>query len=225
MKTWFLHILQTILDTWFPYTCTGCGIVGTFLCKTCEGVLETARDAPEPWIYAPFSYHDETVQKIIRIIKSHQHEKIFAWAGHHCTDTIKEVICEHNLYHAPRTWILVPIPISKKRLHERGFNQALQIAKQIQKHAGYKCVELLVRTKLQTKKQALTKSKKERLENMKGAFCAAQNAPLELKQCGIILIDDVTTTGATLREAKKVLQKAGYKKVIACAVAFQPLGK
>ncbi len=65
--------------------------------------------------------------------------------------------------------------------------------------------------KRHTKAQSKTKSRKERLVNVKNSFVVRKAEKIKGKN--IIIFDDVTTTGATLKEAKKVLKKAGAKKV------------
>ncbi|SEU14085.1 ComF family protein [Paenibacillus sp. NFR01] len=114
--------------------------------------------------------------------------------------------------HAP-AWqgdLLVPVPVSESRLRERGFNQAEQLADQLSIRYGIPQLPLLVRTH-HTAKQSF-KSRAERLNDMKHAFAftsdlkvAAEFAFLVQKQetptppLRIIIIDDIYTTGSTLR--------------------------
>ncbi len=220
MYSTFKHYIGVIFDTLFPHTCAGCGTSGTVLCRGCEGILETAHHAPHPWIHAPFSYHDKAIQKIVRVIKSRNHEPTFAWAAAHCHDSVIEITHEHALYSSPLRWILVPIPISRTRNRERGFNQALELARHIK---NFSVKELLIKNESHKgSKQALTKNRNERLRNVKGSF-GVKNFQGDTDAIGIILIDDVTTTGATLAGARKVLKKAGFKTIHAVAFAFQPL--
>ena len=80
--------------------------------------------------------------------------------------------------------------------------------------------DILIKPK-ETEHQARIRDRRIRLKNMVGSFAIKniqQNETL-LKNKNIILIDDITTTGATLSEAKKVLRHAGARKVIAFTVA------
>lgn len=100
---------------------------------------------------------------------------------------------------------ILPVPLSFKRLQERGYNQSLLIL------WGYlgikKPLNILQRIKHSRPQSEL--SGKERLENVKGAFKAKK----DFQNKSVLLLDDVMTTGVTLREASKELKKAGAQKV------------
>lgn len=104
---------------------------------------------------------------------------------------------------------LVPIPLSKERLRERGFNQTALVAHAVATTHSAVAVreDILVRQRHTRPQTAL--SRKERVENMHGAF-ASKKAVGDVRQ-PLILIDDVTTTGSTLREAATTLHEAGYE--------------
>ncbi len=98
---------------------------------------------------------------------------------------------------------LIPIPLHTSRLRERGYNQALELARIISKQLNIPIVHGLTRqvaTPSQTKLNA-----KQRRRNLKHAFAADGSQLGELRH--IALIDDVITTGATMQSATKVLQK------------------
>ena len=108
----------------------------------------------------------------------------------------------------------VPVPIHKKRLKKRGFNQSEILAKELSALTNIPVLNALIRIKNTKSQTKLTK--KERAENIKEAFVCPE--PKEIKKKAIILIDDVCTTGATLEECAKVLKKAGAREVYAlCA--------
>lgn len=108
--------------------------------------------------------------------------------------------------------VFIPIPLHKKKLRKRGYNQAELLAKGLSKKLDASVVNCLERVK-ETKTQ-VGLSKEMRAENIKNAF-ALKPAFLEqvsgLQQ--VFLVDDVATSGATLLEAAKVLKKAGVKAV------------
>ncbi|HEC30480.1 MAG TPA: ComF family protein, partial [Candidatus Yonathbacteria bacterium] len=114
--------------------------------------------------------------------------------------------------------LLIPIPLSRKRRWSRGFNQAEVLARAISEAEQ---PTLILSTALRRTKhnnpQTLIKNKDLRLQNMRGVF-EVRN-PKEITGKRIIVIDDITTTGATLHEATKVLKKAGAKEAIGFAVA------
>lgn len=116
--------------------------------------------------------------------------------------------------------VLVPIPLHKTKLRSRGFNQSDLIARSLATSLGIRpsqIISALVRTK-QTDPQAETKSAKERLENVRDCF-AANSQISNVKGKHIVLVDDVLTSGATLREAIKTLRKAGVRHITAFVLA------
>lgn len=117
------------------------------------------------------------------------------------------------------TFLIVPIPLHKKRERERGYNQSELLAREIMKYDTQNLFELaphaLSRIR-ETKAQAKSEKRAARIENLRGVF----NADASLvRGKNIILIDDVTTTGATLASARKALRDKGARSVRAYALA------
>lgn len=112
--------------------------------------------------------------------------------------------------------ILVPIPLSGKRLRKRGYNQAELLAKALGKRFTLPVTTLLRRTK-ETKPQYGLK-REERMENMKGAFDINVKRKSQSAKVAL-LIDDVLTTGSTMQEGAKVLKKNGVTEVWGLALA------
>jgi len=111
----------------------------------------------------------------------------------------------------PEFDLAIPLPLSLKRLRERGFNQSFLITWGfLGKRPSDKFLKRILHTKPQTEL-----SQKERWKNVKDAFLA--DGSVEGKR--ILLIDDVMTTGATLNEASKALKKKGAKEVYALVLA------
>lgn len=109
--------------------------------------------------------------------------------------------------------LLLPVPLHPRRLKARGFNQALLLAQTFpDKPVG---LELLIRVRY-TRPQMELKPK-ERRENVKGAFAVPQ--PAKVKGKNILLIDDLYTTGSTVRECARVLRRAGAARVEVLTVA------
>lgn len=103
--------------------------------------------------------------------------------------------------------LIVPIPLSKRRLYERGFNQAELLAKQIGEPL------LVLRRTLDEEKQS-KKSRKERLDLLKkNTFVIEWIVNKKIENHDIIIIDDIYTTGVTIRQAAKVLIAYGAKSV------------
>ena len=114
----------------------------------------------------------------------------------------------------PETDGIVPVPMTIKRLRERGFNQSLLIARIIAKDTGITLfMDILVKKKETPPQIGL--SAKERLLNLKNAFEVKDT----IKGLRLLLVDDVMTTGATVTECSKVLMKAGAQEVIVLTLA------
>lgn len=106
--------------------------------------------------------------------------------------------------------LIVPVPLHKTRLKERGFNQSLLLSRALAKVCGLPIDYINLKRTRATSPQINLKGK-DRITNVKGAFAVKNNAPFKGK--GILLIDDVYTTGATVSECCKVLKKAGAEDI------------
>ncbi len=111
---------------------------------------------------------------------------------------------------------VVPVPLHKKRLRDRGYNQALLLSRELSRTLNLDLEEHNLRRIKHTLPQ-VGLGKKERLKNVKGAF--EVNRPEKINGKRILLVDDVFTTGNTLSECARVLKKAGALKVVAVTVA------
>ena len=110
--------------------------------------------------------------------------------------------------------IIIPVPLHKKRLKERGFNQSVQIALPISKKLDIKINTSICRRIKNTKAQSLI-SVEKRKNNVKNAFEVnfKSRKPRDLKSKHIAIIDDVITTGNTVKNLKKTLLDAGFSKI------------
>jgi ComF family protein len=114
--------------------------------------------------------------------------------------------------------ILIPVPLHRTRLRERGYNQALELARPLAHVLGIPLRhDLLERTKATPPQTGL--DAKARRRNLGGAFTIASSSALPAH---VALFDDVMTTGATLREATRVLLEAGVARVDVWALARAP---
>lgn len=112
--------------------------------------------------------------------------------------------------------IITWIPLSRRRLRKRGYDQAELLARLIAKRQGFECVRLLKKLR-DNPPQSGTGSPEKRRANVKGIYSCTE--PERVKGKTILLIDDIVTTGATLSEAAGVLKKAGAAAVYCAAVA------
>lgn len=112
--------------------------------------------------------------------------------------------------------MIIPVPLHKKRLRQRGFNQAILLGEIFAKRWGLPLLRNNLRRVRWTEPQ-VNLSAAERLENVKGAF--AIDNTTEILGRRILLVDDVYTTGSTVKECAKVLKSGGAKAVFVVTVA------
>jgi len=193
-------MLIKLLNFIFPPVCINCNAEDEFLCENCISKIKTTY--PKPLI--PCSFHKNLIlRKAIHKFKYSFYK-----------DLAKPL---SQLLNPPQNAIIIPIPLHKKRLSFRGFNQSEELAK----HLPNRTINLLIRTK-KTSSQAKL-SKHERENNIKGSFELNPQIDQPSKSTTLILLDDVCTTFSTMNEAALTLKKNGYNKVHAMALAFSEL--
>src|SRR3989344_4652627 len=201
-----MKIFNKILAVLFPKKCLGCKKENEILCSDC--LLKINRpDTPYlNGVRIAANYQDLVLKKALWMLKYRGVKQL----AKPLAELIKERVWKKL---ETGDWLIVPVPLSKKKLRHRGYNQAELIAKELSDNVR---ADILFK-KFHTKSQVEVKDKEERLANIIDSF-EIKN-PEKIKGKKIILIDDVLTTGATMREAKKVLKQAGAKKVVGVAVA------
>jgi ComF family protein len=112
--------------------------------------------------------------------------------------------------------LIIPVPLHRRRLRERGFNQSLLLARAVSKHLGARLDYLsLGRSKYTTPQTGLSKEKRKK--NVKDAFLVVN--PGRVRGQIILLVDDVFTTGHTLNECARTLKRSGARTVICLTLA------
>ena len=105
---------------------------------------------------------------------------------------------------------IIPVPISKKRYKERGYNQSLLIANEISKQTNLELVNnCLIKTKNIIEQSKL--NKEDRQQNIQGVYSIQNEEIITNKK--VLLIDDIYTTGSTVNECSKILQQARPEKI------------
>ncbi|MEO7062232.1 MAG: ComF family protein [Dokdonella sp.] len=199
--------------------CTGDLTPNTPCCPRCALPLETAaplcgeclqREPPFAAAWAPFRYGHpldllETRFKFGRDLA----------AGR----VLAQLMIERARVDAPvLPSVLIPVPLHRLRLRQRGYNQALELARPLARALGIVLrPDLLVRTKATPAQTGL--EAKARRRNVRGAFTLAAGATMPAH---VALLDDVMTTGATLREAAQGLIQAGVGRVDVWVLARAP---
>lgn len=213
------EVKNFLLDIFFPSFCVGCKKEGSFLCSDCEEIIEI-KETPSHLplktkiekIYCATEYRQDIVKDLIydykyKFIKEIKHEL--------CRLIIKHL--KKTGFEKKENYLIIPVPLHKKRLRWRGFNQSELLAQKIGEYFNIPIeTRTLTRVKYTTP-QALQENKEERLKNLKGAFECKNSAILENKH--IILIDDIATTGSTIKECAKILLAKGVAKISVIVVA------
>jgi len=212
----FSSILHTVLDVLFPHT----QAIAALERMTHVEFIERAGKAEEragKGIISIAEYRRPLVRQAVWELKYRGNKKVAGLLGAALYEEMLAFLEEYAPLTGFTSPLLIPIPLSKRRERERGFNQSLLLAEAILKLDGGQNFALstaLSKVK-DTQSQTKTESKGERIRNLIGCF----KADASVKGRNIILIDDVATTGATLEEASKTLRRAGARKIIAFTVA------
>jgi ComF family protein len=137
----------------------------------------------------------------------------------HAAGALAELIARYLADIAMDTndYLLIPLPLSRRRKNERGFNQAEEIARHLAKLLSLDMgTDILARVR-HTKPQTETGNVAERRQNVLGCFSVTK--PEAVAGRNIILLDDVTTSGATLGEAARALKTCGAGKILGLTAA------
>jgi ComF family protein len=155
-------------------------------------------------IYYILNYRDKKIRDLIHRIKFSNDKEGFQYIGKEISKYIKEI---ENI-------ILLPTPQTKNRLRERGYDVTNTLVKEIQKHRniknGYGTLKN-IRKDVQSK----IKNREERINSAAGTIKLVK----EVKGKRFIIIDDVFTTGSTIREIEKLIQNKGGEVVYSICIA------
>jgi competence protein ComFC len=181
-----------------------------FTCKKCKKKLNgdygKCTDCKNTVFYYDeltiLGYYEHLMGEFVKRIKFKQERKLAIALGKKLGEKIKEKKWEYDY--------IIPIPMSADRFHERGFNQAYEIAKGVNKILGSTVKNNLIKKKnLPPLEQ---KNRKERIKLMKNSFIANKKSVI-LKNKNILIIDDVYTTGTTVNTLAGLIKKIGANKI------------
>ncbi len=216
----FKYIRLQILDILFPENCLGCGKQSETICEICVLKIPQAERETESNIIAIYDYRDPLIKKAIWNLKYYHRLNIGHKLGKLLYENTIEEISDIRTYTIGKPILVIPTPISKKKMRNRGYNQAEVIAKGFINSSEKGIFELrndVVYKKFETKPQARISNRVDRLNNIKNTFGMYKGE--FIKGRTVIVIDDVTTTGGTLNEIMKVLRQNGVKKVVGFVIA------
>lgn len=119
--------------------------------------------------------------------------------------------------------VLVPVPLHRARQWQRRYNQSTELCRELATITGLKMAPLLVRRKRRTKQQVgLTAD--QRARNVAGAFMVRADALAETSGRRVVIVDDVITTGATVKALTRVLKRAGIDQIDVISFARVVIG-
>lgn len=189
------------------HPCRQCGLPlessESLLCGRCLKKAPPFDRAVIPLLYQP------PLDRLILALKFHQ--------GLAHARLLGQLLAEAVAASDSHPQLILPVPLHPKRLRERGYNQALEIARpvaaQLQIPLAVDRVQRVVHTESQTRLKY-----KERRKNMRNVFEVRHTLPAH-----VAIVDDVVTSGATMGELARILRKAGVEQIDIWAVARAPL--
>ena len=225
-----MNIFDTVLGVIAPHSCIGCGVEGAVLCRECAAEklpfikvdicflcgkpsphfkvcakCATSSTPQHVWVVAEYK---ELAKELIAAFKF-EYARIAAV-------TIARSIDEALPYFAEPP-VLVFVPTTPAHISERGFEHAALLAKEVARLRAWHYEPALARL---NKGQQHGATRIARVAQIKGAFRVKNDQIIAGKH--VLLLDDVTTTGATLLECTKMLKKAGAARVDAVVFARTP---
>ncbi len=216
-----MSILNAILQLFFPEYCENCGRAGPGLCLECLSEAPSPEPLAGGWIFSFYDYRVEKVRKAVWFLKYQNRKSVAVSFAEAMYGGIWEELSDRLFLSNFRSPLLLPVPISEKRRRERGYNQAELLCRELEKISGgvLRTETGILQKRTETEHQARITGQERRLANVLGTFFIKDSEKPKIRGRNFILIDDVVTTGATLSEAKKVLETAGARRVIAFTLA------
>lgn len=228
-------IKQFLLDILFPQFCLGCQKEGSFLCSECFEKIPVYsgffcpvcgkrdfRPRKHPacagktslkTLISATSYENLLVRDLIHNYKYNFIQTLAEPLSQILIKSINATVGEKARTYFFTNTIIIPIPLHSKRLNWRGFNQAELIAQKLSEFYKIPLVNnALIRVK-NTIPQVEAGEAEKRRKNIKEAFVCLK------PDKKILLVDDVSSTGATLEEAAQVLKQSGAKEIWGIVVA------
>lgn len=223
-----------LVGTTLPETCAGCGVAGAWLCPDCRALVaedhrpgcqrcgrrgtrkrDCSRCAPIfpsalSVLRAGFAFDGPMRSAVHQFKYAREHER-----GRHLGRMLAARF--ESLFPKAGIDAIVPVPLHPRRLRERGFNQSEILAEELVPVCGAPLISAVRRSR-HTTPQASLRSE-QRLRNLAGAFVPVDDHRHSIDGRNVLIVDDVTTTGATIAAVADALQDIRAKKILAITLA------
>jgi ComF family protein len=161
---------------------------------------------PVGWTEA-WGHYKGALERVLHAFKFQRHD----WFAEPFADALRDLVVARG---GDGFDAVVPVPMSRAKLRRRGYNQAELLARALARRLRVRCDPALLEKRIERRTQS-TLARAERAANVRGAFTASRRA----KSNSILLVDDVCTTGETLRACAAALLRGGAARVCAVVVA------
>ena len=198
-----------LMDLIAPHSCMGCGRLGEVLCECCKNDILCCKINNKPRGLYAVGEREDLLGELIYKYKYDSTRAI----GFAMAEMLAEKLPEMD------NAVVVPLPTATNHVRERGFDHTLYLAKKLAKLKGFKVERLLLREKNTVQVGA---DKKARLKQAEEAFSVKDGTVFDDKAT-YILLDDVWTTGASMKAAARKLKAAGAKRVVMAVVAVSEM--
>lgn len=212
-----INFLKILLDYIYKQKCYFCGksYENNIFCSSCMNNIsflpnKTIAKVLDKDVYC-LSFYSGVIKKLIKAVKYHNKKDLALYQAQIMFEFWEKIEDKKDKY------TIIPVPIHKNRFKKRKYNHMELVGKHFSQMTGYEINASFITRKKDTKPQYKL-SKQEREENLKDAFCVNTTMAPE---GSVLLIDDISTTGATFFEMIKELQKNKIED-ITCFVTAVP---
>jgi len=228
------NLLNAVLEFIYPVYCGGCNTKGEILCRECVDSFRTVEEEATcpvcgKWIgkrvlcgeciqkKRGFSkgcygfYFEDRLRDAIHSFKFHDRKDVGKY--------LVRLITKKVIFFSESFDCIVPIPVTEKRLKERGFNQSFIIGEEISGITGKPLYHSIL-YKIKNTVDQYSLHKDDRKKNIKGAFAVKNSHKIKAKK--VLIVDDLFTTGFTAKEASVVLLRAGADDTLFFSLARTP---
>lgn len=216
---------MSIVDLIFPKICVGCGSEGDYICFRCrEKMLKPEQICPmcgkaslEGWVHPRCRKKNGIDRLVIGLSYRGVVQSCLKKVKYKSSWEIVEYLFSLTDFGQLLDFVVVDVPMWRGKERERGFNQAQILAKLFS--SRYKIPNISPLLRVKPTRPMFGLSKNERQENIERAFEVINDIKPMLSGHKVVLVDDVWTTGATMRECARILRQAGVREICAVALA------